>query len=243
MKITKLVVLFNKDKIILGIVVSIVAFLIALYASPILSRLLLAIGVLILINIAMSLFASYKLYDKSNLYKPDKLFSEIKFNEDDKVIFLHASFDPISRQLEKMIKPEHLKIYNLYGNRHEDEKSIEISNRVFPPHPDQVSVDPTNMKDESNSVDYILAITSAHEILTQEERVQFFKKAKRILKDDGTLILCEQMRNVINFIFFNIGAFHFVTLKNWEDAISKSGLTISKKEKLTSWGTMMYIRK
>ena len=105
------------------------------------------------------------------------------------MIFLHASFDPISRKLETLIKPQNLKIYNLYGNRHEDEKSIEISNRVFPPHPNQVNVDPTRMKDESNSVDYIFAITSAHEILTQEKRVKFFKEAKRILKDDGTLIL------------------------------------------------------
>ena len=140
-------------------------------------------------------------------------------------------------------KPQNLKIYNLYGNRHEDEKSIEISNRVFPPHPNQVNVDPTRMKDESNSVDYIFAITSAHEILTQEKRVKFFKEAKRILKDDGTLILCEQMRDLINFIFFNIGAFHFVSLKNWEEAISESGLKIRKQEKLTNWGTVMYINK
>ncbi len=243
MKITKLVVLFNKDKIFIGIAVSIIAFVTALFVSPILSKLLIALSILVIINIAMSLFASYKLYDQSSLYEPEKLFEGIQFNKNDKGILLHASFDPISRKLENLIEPENLKIYNLYGNRHEDEKSIEISNQVFPPHPNQIDVDPTNLEDKSNSINYIFAITSAHEILTQDKRVKFFKEAKRILKDDGTLILCEQMRNFINFVFFNIGAFHFVTLKDWEEAIDESGMQIIKKEKLTNWGTVIYIGK
>jgi len=243
MKITKLVVLFNKDKIILGIVMSIIAFVTAGFVSPLFSKILVLISVLILLNILLSLFASFKLYDKSNLYEPEKLFEGIQFKKSDKGILLHASFDPISKKLENLIEPENLKIYNLYGNRHEDEKSIRISNQIFPPHPNQINVDPTNLEDKSYSIDYIFAITSAHEILTQDKRVKFFKEAKRIMKDDGTLIICEQMRNFINFLFFNIGAFHFVTKKDWEDAINESGMKIIKKEKLTIWGTLMYIEK
>jgi len=243
MKITKLVILFNKDKILLGIAVSIIALLTSCFVSIVLSKILIGFGFLILINIALSLFASYKLYDKSNLYKPEKLLKEINFKKNDKVIFLHASFDPISRNLEQLINSNNLKIYNLFGNRHEDEKSIETSNRIFPPHPKQINVDPTNLKDDSNSIDYILAITSAHEILSQEKRIKFFKESKRILKDGGTLILCEQMRDLTNFIFFNIGAFHFVTLKNWKEAIKESGLKIVNKEKITIWGTIIYVTK
>lgn len=243
MEITKLVLLFNKDKIILGVVASILGFTISGLVGQPMSYLLIVVSGLILVNIMLALFASYKLYDQSNLYKPEKLFSKIKFNDEDQVIFLHASFDPISRNLEKLIPPTNLRIYNLYGNRHEDEKSIEVSNRVFPPHPKQVDVDPTKLTDDSKSIDYVLAITSAHEILTQDRRVQFFKEAKRVLKDDGTLILCEQMRNWINFLFFNIGAFHFVSFKNWEDAINASGMRITKEEKLTRWGTILYIQK
>jgi len=85
------------------------------------------------------------------------------------------------------------------------------------------------LKDDSNSIDYILTITSVHEILSQEKRIKFFKESKRILKNGGTLLLYEQMKNITNFVFFNIGAFHFVTLKNWKKAISKSGLKIVRK--------------
>ncbi len=243
MEITKLVILFNKDKILLGITVAIIGFIASVFVFPLFSFFLMTLSVLIIINILLSLFASYKLYDKSDLYQPEKLFSNFNFNKSDKAIFLHASFDPISRKLEKMFGPNNLKIYNLYGSRHEDEKSIEVSNRLFPPHPDQQNVNPTNLNDESDSIDYIFAITSAHEILSQEKRIKFFKESKRVLKENGTLILCEQMRDITNFIFFNIGTFHFVSLKNWESAITEAGMRIVKKDKLTIWGTVLHIEK
>jgi hypothetical protein len=243
MKITRLVILFNKDKILLGIGLSILAFVMSSYANQLLSQILIGFGLLILVNIGLSLYASFKLYDRSNLYKPEVLFQNLNFKEDDTGIFLHASFDPISRKLERLFEPKKLKTYNIYGNRHEDEKSIKISNKVFPPNPNQKNIDPTNFDDEQKSVNYIFAITSAHEILSHQKRKLFFKETKRILKDDGTLILCEQMRNCINFLFFNIGAFHFVSMKNWKKAISEAGLQIVKIEKLTPWGTILYIKK
>lgn len=243
MKITKLVILFNKEKIILGLLVALILIQSSTYVAPEISTFFRIFSIAIIINILLSLVASYLLYDRSDLYRPEKLFKDLSFRDADKVIFLHASFDPISRVLDKMIDPDHLKIYNLYGNRHEDEKSVNVSNRIFPPHPKQVNIDPTQIPDESNSVDYILAITSAHEILTQERRTHFFQEANRILKNDGTLILCEQMQNWINLIFFNIGAFHFVKLDSWQHSIREAGLKIVKKERLTIWGTMLYIQK
>lgn len=243
MKITKLVALFNKDKIMLGIAVAVVSVVISMYSSPTVTRFLLILGIGILVNITMALYASYKLYDQSALYKPRELLSDLRLKDGEIGILLHASFDPLSRELEKLLYPAQLKIYNLYGSRHEDEKSIKISNRVFPPHPRQVNVDPTDMKDPSSSVDYIFAITAAHEILSQEKRVRFFKEVKRILKDDGRLILVEQMRDLVNFTFFNIGAFHFVSLKSWEKAISEAGLRIVQREKITMWGTALHIEK
>ena len=176
-------------------------------------------------------------------YKPKELLQPLNFKKTDKAIFLHASFDPISSKLEPMFQAGNLKIYNLYGNRHEDEKSIALSNRVFPPNPKQQVVNPTNLPDNLNSIDYILAITSLHEILSQEKRIQFFKEANRILKDDGTLIICEQLKNFINFLFFNIGVFHFVSFNQWKEAIEASNLKIEKIEKITPWGTMIFVKK
>lgn len=237
MKITKLVILFNKEKIILGIGVSIISILISFFVSTLFSQILIILSVLILINIIAAIIASYILYDKSELYKPRKLFRNIKFNEDDKAMLLHASFDPVSRELEKMFKVGHFKVYNIYGNRHEHESVIKISECSFPPNENDIKVNPTQFPDDNDTYDYLFAITSIHEILTHKERVQFFKEAKRILKTDGTLIVCEQMRSTVNFLFFNFGFLHFVSMRNWEKAMN-----IETKKSLTLFSKVLYVK-
>lgn len=243
MKITRLVLLFNKHKIILGLVVATVAGVLATRLAPVLATLLALLSAAIVLNILLAVVASYILYDRSALYKPKELFADLKIKDSDRAIFLHASFDPVSRELEELIRPENLKVYNIYGNRHEDEKSVRISNRVFPAHPADQVVDPAALPDPTNSVDYIFAITSLHEILAQSDRVRFFEEAKRVLKDDGTLIVCEQMRDLTNFLFFNIGVFHFVSLGDWKAAISEAGLRLRRQQQITIWGTVLYLSK
>lgn len=241
MQITQLVVLFNKDKIIAGVLLSVLLSALYFAFDYAWSWVLLVLAAVVICNILLALYASYQLYDRSDLYRPKKLLKDMAITDVDKVIMLHASFDPISSKLEELMGPDKLKIYNLYGNRHEDEASVKISNRVFPPNPRQVIVDPKQLPDKDNSIDYILAITAAHEILRQEDRIAFFKEAKRVLKSGGRLILCEQMRNTINFIFFNIGAFHFVKGNDWQVAIDKAGLTVIRKEQLTAWAEVWHI--
>lgn len=243
MKITKLVILFNKEKIIIGLLAAGISIALGFFYQSKFSSALLILGSVIVINILLAIIASYVLYDKSDLYNPTKLFKSIKFTKNDKVILLHASFDPVSTEFEKLITPSNLKIYNLYGNRHEDEKSVLISNKTFPPNQKEIQVNPSKIPDESNSIDYLFAITSLHEILSHKKKIQFFNEAKRVLKDDGTLIICEQLRGLTNFLFFNIGAFHFTSLRNWKSAISTAGLIIKRKESITIWGTIFFVKK
>lgn len=243
MKITKLVLQFNRSKIAAGLTLSVACLILSTYLASWIAFGLLIFAFLIVLNICLAIYASYELYDKSNLYAPKKLFKPLGLKKTDQTIFLHASFDPVSRELENIISEENLKVYNLYGNRHEDEDSIKLSNKVFPPNPREVTVDPTNLPDQTNTVDYILAVTSLHEILSQEKRIQFFKEANRVMKEGGTLVICEQMKDWTNFLFFNIGVFHFVSFKQWQEAITQAGLKIEKVEKITPWGTMMLVKK
>ena len=92
MKITKLVILFNKDKILIGTEVSIISFIVSMIVSKPLSILLIILSGIIMLNIFAAIIASYILYDKSELYNPKKLFKDIKFHKEDKAILLHARF-------------------------------------------------------------------------------------------------------------------------------------------------------
>lgn len=243
MKITRLVILFNYQKILFGLIVSALLFGWSFYLNSGLFILLLRIsGTLIILNIIASLVASYILYDKSDLYELTILKGTVDFGKIENAILVHASFDPLSGRLEEKYPNLNLTVCDIYGNRHEHEKGIETSKKVFPPNPKEIKISPEKLPFEDKSQDVILALTSLHEILDHEQRVLFFKEAKRILKNDGVIIVSEQFRDATNFIFFNIGAFHFLSQKQWKKAISSAGLRIISNQKITSFANMLILK-
>lgn len=243
MKITKLVILFNYQKILLGIMVSI--FLLALsfwIESESLILILRIISGLIMLNIIASLVASYILYDRSDLYTLKNLKEIVDWTKTEHAILVHASFDPLSRTLEEKHPDLHLTVCDIFENRHEKDKGIKISKKVFPPNPKEIKISPDKLPFDDQSQDIILAVTALHEILDHHQRVLFFKEAKRILKDGGVIMMSEQFRDLINFIFFNIGAFHFLSEKQWKKAIYEAGLQIVKNGKITPFANMFIIK-
>ncbi|MBW3521283.1 class I SAM-dependent methyltransferase [Chryseobacterium sp. NKUCC03_KSP] len=244
MKITKLVVLFNYQKIVLGIIVSIVLFGLSFFINSndfiLFFRVL---SILIILNIIASLVASYILYDNSDLYELNNLKGVVDWNKTENVVLVHASFDSLSKSLEEKYSNLNLTVCDIFGNRHEQEKGIETSKKIFPPNPKEIKIKPHQLPFEDQSQNVILAITALHEILDHEQRVLFFKEAKRVLKDDGLIIVSEQFRDFTNFLFFNIGAFHFLSKKQWQKAISEAGLEIAENKKITPFANMLIVRK
>ncbi|WP_347217363.1 methyltransferase domain-containing protein [Chryseobacterium sp.] len=242
MKITKLVILFNYKKILLGIVVSIVLFTLSFQLdSEILRVLLGGLGILIVVNIIASLVASYILYDTSDLYELNDLKEDIDWSKTENAVLIHASFDPLSWKLEEKYPHLNLTVCDIYGNRHEHESGIEVSKKMFPPNPKEIKISPDRLPFDDHSQDVILAVTALHEILDHEKRVLFFKEAKRVLKKGGVIIISEQFRDTINFLFFNIGAFHFLSWKQWKSSIAPSGLKIIKNKKITPFANMLMV--
>lgn len=241
MKITKLVLLFNYKKILLGFLVAVIFFIVSNQFATDFNTLLKVFSILIILNIIASIVASYVLYDKSDLYSVEKLNKIIDFRKIENAILIHASFDPLSQKIEEKFPNIKLTTCDIYGNRHEHESGIKISKKVFPPNPKEIKINPSQLPFEDKSQDIVIAITAIHEILDHQQRVLFFKEAKRILKAEGKIILSEQFRDTINFIFFNIGAFHFLSEKQWRRAISEAGLRIQENSKITSFSNMLTI--
>ncbi len=241
MKITKLVLLFNYKKILLGFLVAVIFFIVSNQFATDFNTLLKVFSILIILNIIASIVASYVLYDKSDLYSVEKLNKIIDFRKIENAILIHASFDPLSQKIEEKFPNIKLTTCDIYGNRHEHESGIKISKKVFPPNPKEIKINPSQLPFEDKSQDIVIAITAIHEILDLQQRVLFFKEAKRILKAEGKIILSEQFRDTINFIFFNIGAFHFLSEKQWRRAISEAGLRIQENSKITSFSNMLTI--
>lgn len=243
MKITRLVILFNKQKILLGVIISIILLgLSSLIASTPLILALRILSGLIVLNIMASLVAAYILYDRSDLYELKSLQGIIDWNKTGHAVLVHASFDPLSKTLEKEHPGMQLTVCDIFENRHEKDKGIETSKKVFPPNPKEIKILPDRLPFEDRSQDVILAVTALHEILDHEQRVLFFREAKRILKDGGVIIVSEQFRDLTNFIFFNIGAFHFLSKKQWKKAVVEAGLKIADNKKITSFANMLVVK-
>ncbi|MCJ8155328.1 class I SAM-dependent methyltransferase [Chryseobacterium sp. SSA4.19] len=242
MKITKLVILFNYQKILLGIIVSILLFAWSFWIESQEFVLVLRIlSGLIFLNIIASLVASYMLYDHSDVYTLKNVKGILDWHKTKDAVLVHASFDPLSRTLEEEHPELHLTVCDIFENRHEKDKGIKISKKVFPPNPKEIKISPDKLPFEDQSQDVIIAVTALHEILDHHQRVLFFKEAKRVLKDGGIIMMSEQFRDLINFIFFNIGAFHFLREKQWKKAIHEAGLKIIKNKKITPFANMLVV--
>lgn len=146
MKITKLVILFNYQKILLGIIISIILFTFSFWLNfhPIVVLLRILSGFIIL-NIIASIVASYILYDNSDLYELKKLNGIIDWKNTENAILVHASFDPLSVRLEEKYPHLNLTVCDIYGNRHEHESGIEVSKKMFPPNPKEIRISPDKL--------------------------------------------------------------------------------------------------
>ncbi|MCB0639032.1 MAG: methyltransferase domain-containing protein [Lewinella sp.] len=243
MKVTKLVVLFKYRKILLGLLVAAACAGLAWWApAPFLTTLLLILAGLVFLSIFLAIGAAFWLYDHANLYEAAILPSVIMEGVSD-AILLHASFDPLSRNLEAAWPGMKLRVFDLYGNRHEHDPGIKVSKRIFLPHPAEIQVNPTQLPLPDSSQDVLIGVTALHEIQPREDRVLFFKEAKRVLRPGGRLVMIEQMRNGVNFLCFNIGAFHFLRRKDWEETIAAGGLTIIDTEKITPFAERLILGK
>ena len=101
MKITRLVILFNYKKILIGIIISLFSYWFSKFLiNQIAAKIFYILSVLIILNIILSIIASYILYDKSDLYKLEKLPEYIKLSK----IKNEYSFMQVLTRFQKILK-------------------------------------------------------------------------------------------------------------------------------------------
>ncbi len=77
----------------------------------------------------------------------------------------------------------------------------------------------------------------------KKERINFFKELLRISKPSAKIILTEHLRDLPNFLAYNIGFFHFLPRHYWNKTFRESGLKICKQIKITSFVTTFILEK
>jgi SAM-dependent methyltransferase len=181
-------------------------------------------------SIIISLLVSFYVYDLSGLYHLNWI--EVQKN-DKRIVNINAGFDETSALLQHKFKNAALVALDFYDPAKHTEVSIKRARKAYPLFPKTISVTTTALSLVENSIDKIFVILSAHEIRNENERVLFFKELYKAIKPGGYVFVTEHLRDIPNFLAYNIGFFHFYSKKSWHHTFKESRFYIEQEMKLT----------
>lgn len=190
----------------------------------------------------ISLFVSYYVYDFSGLYKLHWL-DEMGIFSDKKMLNINAGFDETSVLLKEKYPNSELIVFDFYDPEKHTEVSIKRARNAYPPYPNTVTINTSKLPLQDDSIDIIFITFAAHEIRNDRERVLFFKETNRILTKNGNIVVTEHLRDLPNFLAYNIGFFHFMSKKSWYQTFENAELEIDKEEKITPFISTFILKK
>lgn len=187
------------------------------------------LAILILASTILSLLASWYVYDASELYKMEWLPKNIQPTY---ILNIHAGFDETSVAIKNIFPKADLHVLDFYNPITHTEPSIERARKAYPAYPGTISTNTQLLPLANDSVQLIFVGMAAHEIRNEAERIQFFKELRRVIHADGKIVVVEHLRDLPNFMVYNIGCLHFYSLKKWLEVFEKAGLYISNQQKI-----------
>lgn len=197
---------------------------------------------LMIATLAISLLVSFYIYDCSNLYQLHWL-SNIDPTVSLKLLNINAGFDETSELLKHKFPRAEIHICDFYDPEKHTEVSIKRARKAYPPHPATIGVQTQQLPFPDQNFDQVLAILSAHEIRDEQERIQFFKELNRIIKTNGRIAITEHLRDINNFLVYNIGSYHFYSRDTWLKTFLQAGLIVEKEIKTTAFIRTFILKK
>jgi SAM-dependent methyltransferase len=178
----------------------------------------------------ISLLVSYYVYDLAGLYA---LAWAGRAGVGQVVVNVNAGFDETSSLLAAKLQPAELKVFDFYDPARHTEASIRRARRAYPAYPGTQTVATGRLPLADASVDSVFAILVAHEIRDAAERAQFFGELCRICKPGGQVFVTEHLRDLPNFLAYNLGSFHFHSRASWLQTFAAAGLQLGQELKQT----------
>ncbi|MEM8900128.1 MAG: class I SAM-dependent methyltransferase [Bacteroidota bacterium] len=186
-------------------------------------------SILGVVSLLITLMVSCYVYDASDLYQLNFLpTSSLK-----SILNIHAGFDEISPILKSKFPNGKLTICDFFNPELHTEVSIKRARKAYPPSANTIKVETNSLPFADNSFDIIVAFLSAHEIRDEKERVTFFRELKRVSTPEGQIIVTEHLRDLPNFLAYNMGFFHFHAKSVWENTFKQAGLRLGEEIKTT----------
>ena len=228
------IIRFNWHYYVIALAVIVIAILVQRFLPDPIRIISAVVLLLAFLSIAISLVASWYIYDYSGLYTLNWL-DELNIGPDNQLVNINAGFDETSYLLKVKYPGCHLEVFDFYDPAKHTEISIERARKAYPAYPGTETITTSKIPLKENLADYIFLVLAAHEIRNDEERILFFRQVENVLKTNGKIIVVEHQRDIYNFMAYNIGFFHFFSTKTWKNTFNGAKLTIDKEFKITSF--------
>lgn len=201
------------------------------------SNLLLWIVILaFLYGLIMPLIISAYVYDFSGYYNFKWLKSfNLTDSKDKQILNINAGFDETSFIIKKFFPKSDLKVFDFYNAEKHTEPAIIRARKVSLVYPNTQQIISNAIPLKDNSVDLIFLLSAAHEIRSQDEKIQFLKECHRVCKSNANIIMIEHLRDFPNFVAFSVGFIHFFSKKTWRNAFKEAGFTTFTEKKFTPY--------
>ncbi len=189
----------------------------------------------------ISLAVSYYVYDRSPLYDLDWL--DVPLPADATIVSINAGFDEISFTLEEKHPSANLVVLDFYNPGKHTEVSIKRARKMSAVYPGTRSITTADTELSPSSANLIICFLSAHEIRDADERTVFFRQLNSALKENGKIVVVEHLRDLPNFLAYNIGAFHFHSKHAWKRNFDAANLRIENEQAITPFITVFTLCK
>jgi SAM-dependent methyltransferase len=219
-----------------------VASLVASQVSPAWRAMLQGGCFLALFWTCSSLLVSYYVYDWFPLYKLNWLARLLPVAPGHWVN-IHAGLDETSHLLSALFPSADGQVLDIYDPHEMTEHSIEEARLL---RPSLVRATPALwncLPLGGETLDVALLMFAAHELRSNEARVQLFRELARALKSDGEVALIEHTRDWANFLAFGPGFLHFFSKRAWRRAARAARLQVRTEVSMTPFVTIFMLRK
>lgn len=237
----KNIIRFNWHYYAIAFIVIVALFLSLPLMPPLLKLMATSLILLVILTIGLSLGASTYIYDLSGFYNLNWIPFNIK--SDDSVLNVHAGYDETSHLLKNKFNLKNLVVLDFYNPKQHTELSIKRARKAITPFPGTLSITTAQLPLNKKSVEKAFSIFAAHEIRKTDERIQFFRELSGVLNNKGHVVVAEHLRDIPNFVAYNVGCYHFLPRREWIRTFKEAGLNISQEFKLTPFVTVFILTK
>lgn len=185
-------------------------------------------------GLVMPLITSAYIYDFSGYYN-FKWFKNLNIvnSNNIQIVNINAGFDETSFILKNKLPNSNIKVFDFYNPEKHTEAAIVRARKVSLIYPETEPISTKHIPLKCKSVDIIFLLSAAHEIRSNQEKVQFLKECKRICKTNGQVILVEHLRDFPNFLAFSVGFTHFFSKQTWIKVFKDAGFNSFTENKFT----------